>query len=162
MAERFVGVSLLISLALHSSPIRQEKFQHDMWGWSFNSDRFHISWFEKEAWFTIAYCYILALLNLHYNTLRLFGITLRLLMPISWKASSGSLKCYASLAFFLTFLPIMLVHLSFHSCILYNLEGFTLVLFFQSRFFQDLNYVLLWLIALEFLLVVSELSPNFL
>jgi len=140
MADRFVAASLFISSELHSSPTKYEKFQYDTWGWSFNSHKFYILWFEKEAWSTITCCYILAQLNLYYNTPRLFGIPLRLLISISWKASSGSLQFCAPLAVFRTFLPIMPVHLSFHSYKLYKLEGFTLMLFFSFMFFSGSKF----------------------
>jgi len=52
-------------------------------------------------------------LELNWNMPRVFGITLQLLIPISWNTSSGSLQLYASHVFSLTILIIVLMHLSF-------------------------------------------------
>jgi hypothetical protein len=69
-----------------------------------------------------------------------FGITLLLLMPVSWDMSGGSSQFYALFAFFLTFLTIMLVHLSFLSYIIYKLEGFTLMVYFFIRVFSGSKF----------------------
>jgi len=74
-------------------------------------------------------------IDLNSNVSYLFGITLQLLMPVSWNVSGGSLQLYASLVSFLTFLTIMLVCLSFVSYILYKLEGFTLIVYILFFFF---------------------------
>jgi hypothetical protein len=58
------------------------------------------------------YRHILPQLDLNYNVSCLFGMTLWLLMPISWNVFNGSLQLHASLDFSLTFLTIMLVHSS--------------------------------------------------
>ena len=58
----------------------------------------------------VYYCHILPHLDLNDNMSGLFGMALWVLIPISWNVSSGSVQLYASLAFFLTFLTIMLVH----------------------------------------------------
>ena len=73
-------------------------------------------------------------LDLNHNLLRLLRKTLRLLMPMSWNASSRSLQFYASLVLVLTFLIIMLVHLRFWSYILYKMKGFALMFFFIHVF----------------------------
>ena len=60
---------------------------------------------------------------------RLFGVTLWLLMPISWNVSSGSSQLYASLAVFL--IPYNYsCALELYSSIPYKLEGFTFILIF--------------------------------
>ena len=59
---------------------------------------------------------------------------------VQWKFAALSLS-----HFFLTFLTVMLLHLSCCSYILYKWQGITLMLFFLLFvFFQDLNFVLPW------------------
>jgi len=64
----------------------------------------------------------------------LSGKKLRILIPISWNASSGSLQLCASVAFPLIFTIIILLDLNLLSYLLHKLEGIALMLFFIHAF----------------------------